>query len=145
MLRPLRWRLRLTVAPDRVTFADRDSRADVAPLVRLAADGKLVELGEAAAAPGQGGRLVRLFDGHVRDGSWTEEDALTAFFRYHLLRHNERFPLRPAVELQGASAFGHLMAGREREIFTRSLLRAGAAEVIYLDLERQAGLPPPAA
>jgi hypothetical protein len=64
------------------------------PLIRLAEDGKIIEVGQAAAKT-EGGRLVRLFAADAGK----DDEAILAFCRYHLMLTSNANLLRQRVTI----------------------------------------------
>jgi hypothetical protein len=92
-----RWRPLLSVGADgdELFFRRADAEVRQQPIIRVAPDGKIIELG-AAALDATGGQLIRLFTENGSDG----DEALRAFCRYHMmLVSSASIGLRPRVTL----------------------------------------------
>ena len=77
-----------------VVFQRGTIQARSEPLIRFAEDGKITEIGR-AAAKAKGGRLVRLFEADAE----TDDAAVRAFCRYHLMLTSNASLLRPRVTI----------------------------------------------
>jgi hypothetical protein len=112
-----RFRPVVTVGADsgELVFRLGDSEVRDQPLIRVAADGKIIATGE-YALKALGGRLIRLFDGNSLD----EPEALRAFCRYHiLLASSNSIGLRPRVtilESQLRRTFGRDAADQLQQV-----------------------------
>lgn len=77
-----------------IVFQNGTDEARAQPLIRFAENGKIMAIGESAGTA-EGGRLVRLFG--ADDG--TDDEAIRAFCRYHLMLTANANLLRPRVTI----------------------------------------------
>jgi hypothetical protein len=90
---------------DDIIFRRRGIEVRQPPLIRVADDGRIIEVGRAAAVA-EGGRLIRLFDAKNPDANLNE---LQVFCRSQLRLLFSAFTLRPRVMILESSirkAFG---------------------------------------
>ena len=79
---------------DEIVFQTATTQARAQPLIRVAEDGKIIEIGKPATTA-ESGRLIRLFE---PDGV-ADDQAIRAFCRYQLARTSNANPLRPRVRI----------------------------------------------
>jgi hypothetical protein len=109
-----RFRASLIIAADgnELIFCRDSQELRQLPVIRVASDGKIIELGSAAISA-SGGRFIELFRNEDSDAN----QALRAFCRYHMLLISPgAFGLRPRVTVLEQSirqAFGNSGANEE--------------------------------
>jgi hypothetical protein len=108
-----------------VVFQCGAGEARAQPLIRVADDGKIIELGQPAATA-KGGRLIRLFS----TDSGTDDAAIRAFCRYHLMLISNANLLRPRVTIDEPTFrknFGREAAGAFQRVLRADRFQADIA------------------
>ena len=135
MLNRFRPRIHVAVSPELVSFMLGSDEVRLAPVARVAPDGKFIEVGEEART-GAGGTLVEFFKpdrGEVPEGDQRWEEAFTNFCRYGLslaLLDNASI-LKPRVVVTGAREMRRVLGGRPAVLLERVLRAAGASSVEF--------------